>query len=1240
MNPKKMRKLLRDPKLFFKDMLHKRLPKKSNTVPTLVKKKGNYSYSVVAAVYGVEKYLDDFFKSLVNQSLDFKSHIQLIMVDDGSLDGSAEIVKKWQKKYPDNIVYLKKENGGQASARNLGMNYASGEWISFIDPDDFVDAEYFFEVDKHISRQKKELLFVSCNFIFFHEDKNQFSDSHPLNYRFKKEELVEVNDGNVFHQLTVNSVFFNAITLQESGVRFHEDIKPNFEDGDFVSRILLKSKHSWISFLPSAKYFYRKRSDGTSTLDNSFFDERRYTQLIENGYLRLLLIFNENNGSIPKWLQSTILYDLVWMVKSVLNNGHNLVFMDENLKALYINNLRKIASFIDDQTILEFSLAGCWLFHKVGILGFLKNSKPDFSMVYADSWDESKKLLCIKYFWHSELPSEDIFIGGNKIFPIFEKNRKHDFLGREFVCERIIWVSVPQAEDNFIVEIDGKLSRISLRGKQFKSGVSCNKLLEILALPVFDPKKVSALAKPLRDKALNFQTRKIYKNAWIFMDRDTMADDNAEHLYRYVRNNHPEINAFFVLRKASPHWKRLAKEGFNMLDFDSEEHRLATVNAKLIISSHADGYVMNPLPIKDYGDIIDFKHVFLQHGVTKDNLSKWLNSKPIDFFVTATHDEYESIVSDFNQYKFSGKEVVLTGFPRHDSLLKLNEIRPECKRRNIVIMPTWRNNLMGEQLGTPNQRAINKDFFDSLYAVSWKSLLHSEKLKNISERLNANIIFYPHANIDLYIEGFDVPKYIEVKRGSDAESMQGTFVETDVLITDYSSVAFEVAYLKKPVIYYQFDRDEFFSGAHTYQKGYFDYDLNGFGPVCLELEEVVSNLEKYLLQPDCEIWKNYQRIADETFAFRDGKCCERTYEAIKRLQEPVVMSKEEQVNRLRLAATEAEQKNFIQTAIKYYQQCFELTDEEEYVRPLIVLLSKDKQYDRVLELYEAYGQQWSVDTITQCLDTFVALGCYRYVKEVLDRNPDDEALLDYSESLLKYAASNKNTQMFDEIKKSLKPVRKQSMDILSHYLQRDWDGLRASMQFASCESSLDHFDLFLQACFRTHCVAYAEQVFEAISGRLQPAVAKNFATRIKIGLGDFDGAIVDYESIAQSSVESLCGEDIDNWMKLRQYKKIKALISPVIGIKLLNRFLDDPEISDLIVKHTDFKESESFNSLVDIFSDSPDSASPAISLFIFKSLISQNRFDRANDFVLHAESAASDVSDFALIADFKKINVR
>ncbi|HEG4692299.1 TPA: glycosyltransferase, partial [Campylobacter jejuni] len=105
-------------------------------------------YAIVSAVYNVEKYLDDFFKSIINQRLDFKRNIFIICVDDGSTDNSAQIIKKYQKKYPKNIIYLYKENGGQASARNLGLKYLKENdlntpWVTFTDPDDFLGRDYF-----------------------------------------------------------------------------------------------------------------------------------------------------------------------------------------------------------------------------------------------------------------------------------------------------------------------------------------------------------------------------------------------------------------------------------------------------------------------------------------------------------------------------------------------------------------------------------------------------------------------------------------------------------------------------------------------------------------------------------------------------------------------------------------------------------------------------------------------------------------------------------------------------------------------------------------------------------------------------------------------------------------------------------------------------------------------------------------------------------------------------------------
>ena len=105
------------------------------------------------------------------------------------------------------------------------------------------------------------------------------------------------------------------------------------------------------------------------------------------------------------------------------------------------------------------------------------------------------------------------------------------------------------------------------------------------------------------------------------------------------------------------------------------------------------------------------------------------------------------------------------------------------------------------------------------------------------------------------------------------------------MITDYSSVAFEVAYLKKPVIYYQFDRDEVFSGNHTFEEGYFSYEDDGFGPIVANQSDLMIELNK-LIENNCSILEPYKTRVETTFPFRDGLNNQRVYDAIVALDSP------------------------------------------------------------------------------------------------------------------------------------------------------------------------------------------------------------------------------------------------------------------------------------------------------------------------------------------------------------------
>ena len=109
-----------------------------------------FLFSVIIPVYKVEKYLLETLQSVEAQTIGFDK-IQVILVNDGTPDKSGEICENFKRKYPENVVYIEKENGGVSSARNAGMPFAQGKYVNFLDSDDkweenaFLNAYDFFE---------------------------------------------------------------------------------------------------------------------------------------------------------------------------------------------------------------------------------------------------------------------------------------------------------------------------------------------------------------------------------------------------------------------------------------------------------------------------------------------------------------------------------------------------------------------------------------------------------------------------------------------------------------------------------------------------------------------------------------------------------------------------------------------------------------------------------------------------------------------------------------------------------------------------------------------------------------------------------------------------------------------------------------------------------------------------------------------------------------------------------------
>ncbi|HEF3808816.1 TPA: CDP-glycerol glycerophosphotransferase family protein [Campylobacter jejuni] len=768
-------------------------------------------YAIVSAIYNVEKYLDDFFKSIINQRLDFKRNIFIICVDDGSTDNSAQIIKKYQKKYPKNIIYLHKENGGQASARNLGLKYLKENdlntpWVTFTDPDDFLNRDYFYEVDKFLMKYKNDdICMISCNIIFYYEKYHTYRDNHSLNYKYKNNNTLLENDNlNNFIQLSVASCLLKISLIQD--LFFDEKLKPNFEDARFINEYLLQNIDKNSIFLKNARYFYRKRKEQNSTLDGKSKIKDYYTVVPKLGYLKLL---QDIKGVIPTFIQNVVLYDLFWQIKVLINNPEKLIILNSNEKETFKKLLFFNFELIASENIVSFNIEAYDFFYKKGILSYFKNEDLNQNLAFIESIDDKNDEILIKYYFSGINHERKILLNGKNAIIKHSKIRQYDLLDKVFLYEKRLWIKIDKSS---------KILDIFINSQKLKI--------------VFNSSFIDDLDLVL--KALNKQKKQRAKNAnlWIFADMASKADDNAEHLYRYVMNNHPKQKIVFALRKDSCDYLRLKKEGFNLVDPRSLYFKYLLYKASKVISSHIDKYIFNAFG----GDTLKTKDfVFLQHGVTKDDISSWVNKRKIDIFITSTKAEYDSITGNFNHYKFSTKEVVLTGLARWDALIKNNVLNT----KQILIMPTWREYLSGK-IQKYGVRTKNPDFTKSLYFQKWQEFLCSNELENLAKKYGYSVVFIPHPQVRIYLDDFNLPSYIIT---SYKTSMQELFCKSSLMITDYSSVAFEMAILNKPVLYYQFDKDEFFV-KHSYTQGYFNYEKDGFGEVFEDINILFKKLTK------------------------------------------------------------------------------------------------------------------------------------------------------------------------------------------------------------------------------------------------------------------------------------------------------------------------------------------------------------------------------------------------------------
>ncbi|HDE0450954.1 TPA: CDP-glycerol glycerophosphotransferase family protein, partial [Staphylococcus aureus] len=368
-------------------------------------------------------------------------------------------------------------------------------------------------------------------------------------------------------------------------------------------------------------------------------------------------------------------------------------------------------------------------------------------------------------------------------------------------------------------------------------------------------------------KILGIINKKINnKRIWLFIDRLDKAGDNSEALFDYVYNCKKEVTPYFLINSSSKDYTRLQeKYGKNIVGFHSKKHHLLMFKAEKLFSSHSEAYINNPFGTingKYIRELLDFEFVFLQHGVIQNDLSTLLHkrNKPMDYFVTSAKEERKEIIE---KYGFSEKEAILSGLSRFD-LLKNKRSK---NTRTITIMPTWRPNL----LNVDDNLFLNSTFYKSLI-----EFLSNSKIQKLANQNNIiiNLCLHPRMQ-ERFSKFFDIIPNINIIR---QVNYKETISNTDLLITDVSSIAFDTAYLKKPIIYYHFDIDDIYSFS-AYKPGYFNYLEDGFGPVIYDSQDLASEVVK-IIKNNYKMRKFYLRRVDTFFEFNDKSNRERIIDLI------------------------------------------------------------------------------------------------------------------------------------------------------------------------------------------------------------------------------------------------------------------------------------------------------------------------------------------------------------------------
>ena len=426
--------------------------------------------------------------------------------------------------------------------------------------------------------------------------------------------------------------------------------------------------------------------------------------------------------------------------------------------------------------------------------------------------------------------------------------------------------------------------------------VKCDEGMEIRTVTKKDQKKQEH--KLSKEMFLSFKkrawiflaVRKVYfmmrpimkrKPIWMYLDKIYKGGDSSEYLYRYSCAQKDGMKHYYLIDKHATDYKRLKKDGYKPLVRGSIKHRLVFLMADMMVISNSTVFAFNNygLPNSSYvRDLVDFHVCCVQHGMSVQKIAVAQNRLRDNtrLYFCASKYELENLSKPI--YDYEGYDALkLTGVPRYDGL-------KNDDKKQIMISPTWRMQAaVPVRTSEGEQRDYNPLFKESTYFQVFNALINDKRLIEAAKQYGYRIKYVLHPIVSAQVDDFDKNDYVDIIPAVGDMSYETMFRESSLMVTDFSGIQFDFAYMRKPLVYLH-HKDI----PQHYEEGTFFYDTMAFGEIAHDNDELIDLLCEYM-KNGCKMKEEYVRRADDFFYYNDHNNCKRIYDTMIEYQEKKIL---------------------------------------------------------------------------------------------------------------------------------------------------------------------------------------------------------------------------------------------------------------------------------------------------------------------------------------------------------------